>query len=484
MQILIYMKFYLFIFITILTGQAVFSTTKNFDITIQVKGIKNDFALLAYHYETSRFVQDTIQFNDKGIASIKGNKNYPDGVYIIAFPTLDFKFFDLIINKETKFSLTTDTIDLPMNMKVSNSIENEALYNNLKYSIPLGFKIDSLKKLLKDLPDSSKTYKNIIEKIETQTKLTNEHRASVIEKYPNTFYASLLKMMQAPEPIIPKSYYTKNKEWKDTVTTVSYIKEHYFDIIDWSDSAYVRSPIFKQFINQYFDLYIFPLPDSIIPPLDNLIAKAAQGSPLMYKYVFNIVYDKYSKSQIMGYDRIFVHLVDKYLGNGKTPWIEGDQLKKINDYAEDIRPVLIGNPAADFTFKDSNYVDIKFHALLDKAEYTILVFWNSDCGHCQHDIPLINAKYDSLKTLGAQVVSISTEQTDSTFRAFAAKNCNLNWITGWDPNGTSAFRREYFINATPKVFIIDRKEQKIRAKNLPIADLYGYLEFLKNKEKE
>jgi len=479
------MKKYILILLAVLLSEfSAFSNSKDSGITIQVKGIKNQIGLLAYYYETNKFVQDTLHFDDAGIVTVKSNSNYPDGVYIIAFPSLDYKFFDLIIHKERKFSLSTDTLDLVMNMKVSNSIENQALYDNLKYSTSLGFITDSLQKILKAIPDSSEKHKEISEKIELQNKKSFEQREKVMATYPNTFYASLLKIMQTPASVVPKDFYNDNKQWKDTSVTVNYIKNHYFDIIDFNDSAYVRSPVFKQFINQYFDMYIFPLPDSIIPALDILIEKAANGSPLVYKYIFNTVYDKYSKSQIMGFDKIFVHLADKYISAGKTPWIEGEQLKKIKDYAEDIRPILIESSAADFAFKDSNYVDIKFYSLLNNAEYTILVFWNSDCGHCQKEIPHIKEKYDSLKTLGVQIVSISTEQTDSSFRAFAAKNCHPEWITGWDPNGTSAFRREYFINATPKVFIIDKKEQKIRAKNLPVDDLYGYIEFLKGKAKQ
>jgi peroxiredoxin len=244
----------------------------------------------------------------------------------------------------------------------------------------------------------------------------------------------------------------------------------------------VRTPIFKHFINQYFDSYIFPAPDSIILKIDEFIEKASKGSPLMYKYALTSLYDKYSKSQIMGYDKILVHIAEKYFLSGKAPWLDEEATKKLKDYIEDIRLTLIGTPASNFIFKDSNNVDIYFFDLLDKADYTILVFWNSDCGHCQKEIPIIKSKQDSLKAVGAQVVSISTEQTDSTFKKFAAQNCHAEWITGWDPYGQSTFRRNYNIVATPRVFIIDKKEKKIKAKGLPVSDLVGYIEFLKRKE--
>lgn len=458
--------------------------SSDYNISITINGIKNEEALLAYYYENSKYVQDTIFFNDKGIATIKGKKNYPNGVFLVTFPKHNYKYFDLIIHTERNFSLSSDTLNFINSMKVTNSIENKALYEDLKFMEPAGKYIDSLKKTLKDTTLNDAQRKDINEKINKQAQANIKHREKIAHQYNNTFYGSLVKIMQSPRIIIPKEQLTKDDEWKDTVATVNYIRDNYFNVINFNDSGYVRSPVFKFYIQQYFDAYVHPAPDSIIKSVDFVLEKALKGSPLIYKYILSQLYDKYANSQIMGYEKILVHIADNYFINGKAPWVSPESLKKIKDYVDDIRPTLIGSPAPNFIFKDSNYVDINFHKLLDNAEYTFLVFWNSDCGHCQKEIPLINAAYDSLKTIGVQIVDISTEQTDSTFKAFVAQKCNPEWITGWDPYGNSAFRREYNIIATPRSFVIDRKTKQIKAKNLPTSDVYSYVEYLKRLAKE
>ena len=87
--------------------------------------------------------------------------------------------------------------------------------------------------------------------------------------------------------------------------------------------------------------------------------------------------------------------------NGKKTWIEGDQQKIKRLCWKILSCINWKSSHADFTFKDSNYVDIKFHSLLDKAEYTILVFGIQIAVIANTIFQMINAKYDSLKTLGA-----------------------------------------------------------------------------------
>ncbi len=37
---------------------------------------------------------------------------------------------------------------------------------------------------------------------------------------------------------------------------------------------------------------------------------------------------------------------------------------------------------------------VKLHDV--KADYTILIFWDVDCGHCQKEIPVLKEVYDEL----------------------------------------------------------------------------------------
>ncbi len=446
---------------------------RNYNISISVKGMENKIGILAYYYSDKRYVKDTIYFNEKGVADIKGKKNIPSGVYLIAFPSMRYNSFDIIIN-ENDFSLATDTFNLVKNMTVKNSSENKEMYEDMSFMLPLGQTNDALMKKIKTLQKEDPEFIKTVNEAEKINDDILKHRRQLAKKYPANFYTKLINIMLDIE--VPEAPRNPDGSLIDTFYNFHYTQGHYFDNIDFSDSGYIRSPVFQNRLLKYFDNYTFPQPDSIIKNIDYIISKA-KVNPEMYQFCVNELFLKYAKSEIMGQDAIYVYMADKYFLSGLAWWADPSKLKELKERIESIKPTLIGKPAPNFYVQDTLGKSFLFHDFVPKNRYTILVFWNSDCGHCQKEIPLLKNIYqDSLRDMGVRVFSVSTEQTDSTFRAFAAKNCANDWIVCADMRGASAFRKEYDIIATPKLFVITQ-DYKIIAKNIPVEKLADFIKF-------
>jgi hypothetical protein len=144
------MKKYCTFFLLILFTTLTFSQSNDFNISVTVKGMENQIGILAFYLGEKRYVKDTLQFDAKGVATLKGKKDIAAGVYLVAFPSMRFNSFDIIIN-ETSFSIATDTTDFIKNAVVKNSTENKQMFDDMKYMMPLGIKNDSLQKKLKIL---------------------------------------------------------------------------------------------------------------------------------------------------------------------------------------------------------------------------------------------------------------------------------------------------------------------------------------------
>ena len=464
-----------------------FSIDKNYNIKLTIKGAENKLGILAYYFGEKRFVKDSLFFDEKGITVIKGNKNIPTGVYLLAFPGLQYKSFDIILN-EPGFSITTDTVNFVKNAVIKNSVENKQMFEDMNAMVPLGLENDSLQKKLRTLEKGSPEYAKSISSIEAISKKIIVLRKETIKKYPSTFYSKLINAMLDVD--VPEGPRKPDGSLVDTFYNFHYTQHHYFDHIDFSDSGLIRSPIFQSKLLKYFDNYVYPQPDSIMKAVDMVINKAKVNKE-MYQYVLNELFMKYAKSEIMGHDAIYVFMADKYYLSGEAWWAEAKGLIELRDRVEAIKPTLIGKIAPNFYVQDTFDRSFLFHDFVAKNKYTVLVFWNSDCSHCQHEIPQLKKLYtDSLKALNVGVFAVSTEQTDSSFRAFAAKNCSPDWITAADMRGQSAFRKEYDIIATPKVFLIT-PDYKIVAKNIPLDNLVDFIQFenllinkVKNKGKE
>ncbi|MDB5227025.1 MAG: putative thiol-disulfide isomerase, partial [Bacteroidota bacterium] len=378
------------------------------------------------------------------------------------------------IIKEASFSLSTDTINFVKNASVKNSVENKEMFEDMNYMIPLGSVNDSLQKKLKPYKKTDPEFTKIAKDIDAISKKIIDHRKDLIKKYPATFYSKLLKMMLDLE--VPDGPRRPNGSLVDTFYNFHYTQEHYFDNVDFSDSGIIRSPIFQSKFLKYFDSYVYPDPDSIIKTIEYITQKAKVNAE-MYQFTVNELFMKYAKSEIMGQDAVYVYMADKFYLSGAAWWVDPKKLVELRDRVESVKPTLIGKLAPNFIVQDSVGRMLVFHDFVPKNKYTLLVFWNSDCGHCQHEIPKLKKLYtDSLQALGLRVFSVSTEQTDSSFRAFAAKNCAPDWVTALDMRGVSAFRKEYDVIATPKVFIIT-PDFRIIAKNIPIENMVDFIKF-------
>jgi thiol-disulfide isomerase/thioredoxin len=98
------------------------------------------------------------------------------------------------------------------------------------------------------------------------------------------------------------------------------------------------------------------------------------------------------------------------------------------------------------------------------APYTILYFWDPDCGHCKKATPKVKAYYDKVRSKGVQVYAVCTEVEMEKWKAFIKEN-NLDWINVADPKLQNNFRAEFDIKTTPQIFILD-KDKKIIAKKI------------------
>ena len=53
-------------------------------------------------------------------------------------------------------------------------------------------------------------------------------------------------------------------------------------------------------------------------------------------------------------------MVDKYYSNGNTPWVKEETMYKIQDNAKALKPVLLGEIAADLSLFDSEGNNFKY----------------------------------------------------------------------------------------------------------------------------
>jgi len=405
--------------------------------------------LASYYGEKNKLIDTAYIRNGKFVFS---NKDYPDGVYILASQDKN-KLFEFIINNESGFSFYTDA-RASYDVEVTGSEENRVFYEHQRFRNQAYREIRQLTDTVSQ--DNGYTLDSIKESL-----IQEEY--SLTETYPDLFIARLIKAQQ--DIIIPDSLSM------DSLQPYLYIKNHFWDNLNLSDARFIRTPVLEEKLNFYFDNVIFLNPDSVISAINSVISYARPDAEAI-SYLLWYFISKYQNPKYMGFDAVFVHLVDNYFLRedilNTTPSIT----KKLKERSEKIKPLLLGETAPNLNLIDTSN---QFRSFRDiRAEYTLLLFWDYNCHVCEKTI---NELKKVLDTTGYDIkvyaVSVNND-LEQWEKALAERN--PGWI---DVNGTISttqdFHDLYNINGTPRVFLLG-PEKKIIAKNFKVAQLIAIIE--------
>ncbi|MFT6814547.1 MAG: thiol-disulfide isomerase/thioredoxin [Sphingobacteriales bacterium] len=472
----------LLIAFTLLFSNSVLSQTQTgYKIEAQFKGISDTTCLLAYYYadQSKTFVKDTFRIDSKGKCIIESDEDMPWGMYILA-PGKNLGFIDLLIDDENRnFSLTADITDLIMTAKFTGSPQNEDLYAYRRFAgkkqETLQPMFEELKKLREEDGDTARINK-IRDILTKNEKEIIQFRTDYIKKKPNSFTSQLFTIMGDID--VPDAPVDENGV-KDSTFAYRYYKKHYFDGVNFADDRIIRTPVFKNKLERYFDQLVIQIPDSINKDADDLIARI-EGQEI-FKYVIQHITNEAANSKIMGMDAVYVHMVEKYYNKETAYWLDDTQLIRLNSIAKAKKPTLIGATAPDVTLKDTAGNYRRLHSV--NADYTAVYFWDPDCGHCKKATPKMLALFNKMDSLGVsfQVYGVYTENEIPKWKEYIIEN-NLRWINVEDIDYKTGVKFIYDIKSTPAIFLLD-KDKKVIAKQLGAEQLEDFMERLIKKEK-
>jgi hypothetical protein len=279
---------------------------EGYTIKFRVKGIKDTTCLIANYFGNGTYVKDTLKVNGSGRFTFKAKDDLPRGIYLVVLT--DKNYFEFIVNKDKKFSLETDKEDLTGKMIVTGSPENQLFYEYLRYNKIKFDEIKTFQTQQKDIPDNKDSLKLINEKIKDVNSELIKYKLNIVAEHPDSFVAFLVNAMKEPDvpeiPILPNGR-------KDSTFGYRYFKEHFWDGTDFTDDRLLRTPVFYNKLKKYYDVVMIQNPDSIIGGSDQLVEKARPNHE-MFKYLVWFATNHYENSEIMGFDKIFVHVTEKY----------------------------------------------------------------------------------------------------------------------------------------------------------------------------
>ncbi len=453
------------------------------NIEVQIKGLADTTLLLGYHYGSKKLVIDTIRLDSQGRGIFVGDTLLDGGLYLVITPS--YRYFEMILDENQRFSIVTDTADLFGNLQFKGSEANDVFLKYQQkssevYTIRQPFfdklrhyyEVDTMQFSEKQL----QTRRDSIALLQAEiAKLRDEmiaYENQVIVDYPKSLLTSILNTTKELE--IPDFPRNEKGEITDSLFKYTYMKTHYFDKVNLGDARLLRTPVYEQKLEFFFDRELIQIPDSIIPEVDRLLTniltqenKGYEGR--MYYYTLNHLFMKYQNPKYMGLDNIFVHLMKDYYLPGKLPkrvLEDTAYMAKIGERYSKTAPNQIGASAADLLLFSHTYQWQRLLAI--DAEFTVLYFYDTDCGHCKKVIPEWHKMFVENKfgERGVANVLIYTQTDTTQWQKFIIEQSLQDSYNLFDPYQNTNFRTLYDIYSTPVSYILDRNK-KIIAKRLP-----------------
>ncbi|MGN6511091.1 MAG: redoxin domain-containing protein [Chitinophaga sp.] len=440
---------------------------QGYNIDVELKGYTHGTVYLGHYMGKTTYVMDSAQLSPAGKAVLKGAETQPGGIYLIVLPGKQ-RYFEILLDKTQKFSITADTANLITGTQFRNSPDNTMFSEYNKFIAKNSAEIQKQLGAARNAEDSAK----VRPLMEAFTKQLNAYRAKVVTEHPQSLLAGIFKAMREPAiPPMPK----KADGTLDSTYPYRVYKANYGKEVNLADGRLVRTPVLETKLDRYFNQLVAPMPDSVIAEADALIAKTKKDKE-SFKFVLWWITRNYESSQIMGMDAVFVHLVEKYYMNGDAYWLNEEQKNKIIERAVTIAPNLFGQQAAPLVLQDTASKRASLYDI--RSKYTVVVFWDPTCGHCITEVPKLDSAFNaSWKKKGVTMYGVRTDGTKEEWMKFIRDNHLKGWIHAWDPGYTSNYRKFYDVYATPVVYLLD-ENKKILAKRLGVTQLDEFLERL------
>ncbi|MEI9955001.1 MAG: redoxin domain-containing protein [Ferruginibacter sp.] len=453
---------------------------QGYQVTLQAPQYKSGIAYLTYYWGTNLNVADSAAVSNTGTAIFKGKDKLPGGIYVVVLPGKNLRT-DFLIDKEQLISIKIpDTTDLLNKTVVTGSKENVLYVQYQKYVAEKGKQLEDERRAFAastNKQDSALHEKNY----NLHNNELNTYRDGIIKNQSTSMMAALLKAMK--EPTVPIA---RPHTRADTLANYNYYKAHYWDGVTFMDDRIIRTPFFLKRIERYYEEVLPQSSDSIIKDIDYKLL-LARNNLEMYKFLMNWLTDEYINPKYMGQDAVFVHLFTKYHSQGSTSWLNQKQMDIISRRAYMLMDNLVGAKAANLEMLDSSG---KPSALYDvKADYTVVVFWDPNCGHCKEEVPRLDSIYQaSWKNHNLKVFAVLTPDEKENAKPDWEKFINEHNLGEWthvyktkameDADFAAqkpGFRQLYDISLTPTLYLLD-KDKNIIAKKLSILQLNELLE--------
>lgn len=363
--------------------------------------------------------------------------------------------FNFLFNQED-VELSVDFKKPDESIQVMRSKENQAYFDFIKTDAAFFQKLGILNQVVLNYPDKDEFYRKALEyykKFQLQRekfvdKTYSQNKNSLAGRIINT----------ARIPIIEGGLEPSVRD--------SIVRTRFLETFQFNDTTLLYTSVYTDKVLQFIDMFTRrnALPreneDNIIKAIDILVPRL-DANPNIQQHLLQFLITSFEINKL---ENVLAHISSNYLQQcgGSKAVIE----RRLAGYQR----MAVGKTVPDFTVMDINNHPVNLYNLI--APYRLIIFWHTECNHCQvlmSEIPELSQQ-EFFRKHQVKIIGISIDENKETWEQFSAER-PMDWINthvegGFD-NETSA---AYNLFATPSMFLIDANNTII-AKPTTIEEL-------------
>lgn len=384
-------------------------------------------------------------------------KDLPEGMYRLVYNQKTMEYLDFLYSgSDLEFEFNpTDEIVIPK-FKKTNS--NTTYFSKLQEFGVLQAQLDSLQVVYFQTKDISKkktlsksytlVYSNLNLKLDTFLK--NEK---------NTLVTDLIKANIQVKPKLPI---------ENPVDYLPFIKEHYFDNLDFNNKNLSRSSIL---IDKVMD-YVFYLTVSEDADMQNKLHKKAIANVLnrvddlqLKKGFIQALVQSFAKDELFVVaDYLFTEFYDKLpLDMQNSTYKAGIQ--------QELK-TAIGRVAPSFTWTEGKENTVQSLSSQKDYDNYVIVFWSTTCPHCLKEMPKLYDYIKDNKKVKVILIGLQTENDKGDWKSetyYYPEFSHVLALGKWENN----IVRSYNVHATPSYYVLDA-DKKIIGKPFEFVDVKDF----------
>lgn len=331
-------------------------------------------------FDDKNFIpKDTIRLNGKPV-TIKVAKPIIGGVYFFYFPNTKERIYFILENKDSlQFTFSgTHYLD----SVTTNKAKNKTLlaYQRLEKTFS---NLDSL--YAKELAAGKKynlAQKAVFFKVKTDALVA--------------FRTAALKTLK-PDDALYIYFNGLNKLDLSVPSRRDYAgRDLFIKQFDVNKPKFLFTPIYRNVLTEYFS-YIPLQADSISKGVDTIMLQLNCSSK-SYTYVFDYFTKLLKNREIQNNTEAYAGFIEKYVNNKPCALLDKKVIQSLTQEAASIRSLKLLDTCANIMLPDTTGIMQDLHVFAKQHDYTVLIFYDPTCSHCQVELPKMDSVINVLET--------------------------------------------------------------------------------------